>query len=249
MGAFLVLVGVIRFGYVTDLLSLPIRYGYLNGIALTVIVSQLPKVFGFSVDTDGLLAETGAFPQGRAERGDGAGRPRDRRDGDRHRARLPPVRSEGAGGARGRGGLDGRGGRLRARGHDLGGRSAPERTPLVHGSPRGGRGPREAGGRPPSVSRSSPSPTRASSHGRSRRAWATMSTPTRRSSPSASPTSRPASSRASRSRAAPPARPSPSPLGRGHSSPGWLAPAPSRCSSSPRPACCGTFPRPRSAAS
>ena len=41
-GGFLVLIGVMRFGYVTDLLSLPIRYGYLNGIAFTVIVSQLP---------------------------------------------------------------------------------------------------------------------------------------------------------------------------------------------------------------
>jgi high affinity sulfate transporter 1 len=63
-GAFLVFVGVIRFGYVTDLLSLPIRFGYLNGIALTVIVSQLPKVFGFSVDGDGSLKEATGFLRG-----------------------------------------------------------------------------------------------------------------------------------------------------------------------------------------
>ena len=63
-GGVLVFAGLIRFGYVTDLLSLPIRYGYLNGIALTVIVSQLPKVFGFSVDADGLAAEAWAFVQG-----------------------------------------------------------------------------------------------------------------------------------------------------------------------------------------
>ena len=48
----------------TDLLSTPIRIGYLNGIALTVIVSQLPKLFGFSTDADGLVPEAIAFVQG-----------------------------------------------------------------------------------------------------------------------------------------------------------------------------------------
>jgi MFS superfamily sulfate permease-like transporter len=65
-GAFLVLIGAIRFGYVTDLLSLPIRYGYLNGIALAVIVSQLPKVFGFSVDAEGSTRQLVAFAEGSA---------------------------------------------------------------------------------------------------------------------------------------------------------------------------------------
>jgi len=36
-------------------LSKPIRYGYMNGIALTVLISQLPKLFGFSIDSDGPL--------------------------------------------------------------------------------------------------------------------------------------------------------------------------------------------------
>jgi high affinity sulfate transporter 1 len=63
-GALLALAGLLRLGYLTDLLSLPIRYGYLNGIALTVIVSQLPKVFGFSTDAEGFLAETAAFVRG-----------------------------------------------------------------------------------------------------------------------------------------------------------------------------------------
>ena len=40
--------GLVRAGFVTDLLATPIRYGYLNGIALTIIVGQLPKLFGFS---------------------------------------------------------------------------------------------------------------------------------------------------------------------------------------------------------
>jgi MFS superfamily sulfate permease-like transporter len=38
-----------RLGFITELLSKPIRYGYMNGIALTVLISQLPKLFGFSV--------------------------------------------------------------------------------------------------------------------------------------------------------------------------------------------------------
>jgi high affinity sulfate transporter 1 len=66
-GALLVLAGLFHLGYLTDLLSLPIRYGYLNGIALTVIVSQLPKVFGFSTDAEGLLDEAAAFVRGVAD--------------------------------------------------------------------------------------------------------------------------------------------------------------------------------------
>ena len=56
--------GLLHLGLLTDLLSSPIRIGYLNGIALTVIVSQLPKVFGFSTDADGLVPEAIAFAQG-----------------------------------------------------------------------------------------------------------------------------------------------------------------------------------------
>src|SRR5438552_10441092 len=42
-GLVCVLIGVLRLGFVTELLSKPIRYGYMNGIALTVLISQLPK--------------------------------------------------------------------------------------------------------------------------------------------------------------------------------------------------------------
>src|ERR1043165_4375568 len=45
-GLVCVLVGVLGLGFVTELLSKPIRYGYMNGIALTVLISQLPKLFG-----------------------------------------------------------------------------------------------------------------------------------------------------------------------------------------------------------
>jgi len=57
MGAVLVLGGLARLGFVTDLLSKPIRVGYLNGIGLVVFVGQLPKLLGFSVDGDSLVQE------------------------------------------------------------------------------------------------------------------------------------------------------------------------------------------------
>lgn len=44
--------GYFRLGVVTELLSKPIRIGYLNGIAVIVLISQLPKALGFSVDGD-----------------------------------------------------------------------------------------------------------------------------------------------------------------------------------------------------
>lgn len=54
-GLVCILAGVARLGFVTELLSKPIRYGYMNGIALTVLISQLPKLFGFSIESDGPL--------------------------------------------------------------------------------------------------------------------------------------------------------------------------------------------------
>jgi high affinity sulfate transporter 1 len=54
-GTVLILAGLARLGFVTELLSKPIRYGYMNGIALTVLISQLPKLFGFSVESTGPL--------------------------------------------------------------------------------------------------------------------------------------------------------------------------------------------------
>lgn len=54
-GTVCILAGIARLGFVTELLSKPIRYGYMNGIALTVLISQLPKLFGFSIKTDGPL--------------------------------------------------------------------------------------------------------------------------------------------------------------------------------------------------
>jgi high affinity sulfate transporter 1 len=49
--------GLARLGFITELLSKPIRYGYMNGIALTVLLSQVPKLFGFSVKAGGPLRQ------------------------------------------------------------------------------------------------------------------------------------------------------------------------------------------------
>src|SRR6202166_1986145 len=54
-GTVCILAGAVRLGFVTELLSKPIRYGYMNGIALTVLISQIPKLFGFSIQSVGPL--------------------------------------------------------------------------------------------------------------------------------------------------------------------------------------------------
>lgn len=54
-GIFCISAGLFRFGFITELLSKPIRYGYMNGIALTVLISQIPKLFGFSIESKGPL--------------------------------------------------------------------------------------------------------------------------------------------------------------------------------------------------
>ena len=51
-------------GFIADLLSKPTQIGYMNGLALTILVAQLPKLFGFSIDANGLIGEAVAFAQG-----------------------------------------------------------------------------------------------------------------------------------------------------------------------------------------
>lgn len=59
-----VLVGVGRLGFITELLSKPIRYGFMNGIAITVLVSQLPALFGFQVEGGSVPGRFAEFLQG-----------------------------------------------------------------------------------------------------------------------------------------------------------------------------------------
>jgi high affinity sulfate transporter 1 len=62
-GVIMVVAGAGKLGFVADLLSQPTILGYMNGLALTIIVGQLPKLFGFSVDADGFIGEVVAFVQ------------------------------------------------------------------------------------------------------------------------------------------------------------------------------------------
>jgi len=62
-GTVCILAGIFRLGFVTELLSKPIRYGYMNGIALAVLISQLPKIFGFSIESHGPLRDLWAIGQ------------------------------------------------------------------------------------------------------------------------------------------------------------------------------------------
>lgn len=63
-GVLCILAGVAKFGFITDLLSKPIRHGYLNGIALTLLISQLPKLCGFSVDGGSLARSLASLVHG-----------------------------------------------------------------------------------------------------------------------------------------------------------------------------------------
>jgi len=63
-GALCILAGMARFGFITDLLSKPVRHGYLNGIALTLLISQLPKLCGFSVNGGSITQSLAGFVHG-----------------------------------------------------------------------------------------------------------------------------------------------------------------------------------------
>ena len=63
-GLFCIIVGLARLGFITELLSKPIRYGYMNGIAIAVLLAQIPKLLGFSIDSDGPLRDLTAIVRG-----------------------------------------------------------------------------------------------------------------------------------------------------------------------------------------
>ncbi len=66
VGAIMIAAGVAKLGFIADLLSKPTQLGYMNGLALTIFVGQLPKLFGFSVSANGLIDEAHAFVRGLA---------------------------------------------------------------------------------------------------------------------------------------------------------------------------------------
>ncbi len=66
VGAIMIVAGIAKLGFVADLLSKPTQIGYMNGLALTILIGQLPKLFGFSTDANGLINEAIAFVHGLA---------------------------------------------------------------------------------------------------------------------------------------------------------------------------------------
>ncbi len=63
-GLVCIIAGITRLGFITELLSKPIRYGYMNGIALTVLLGQIPKLLGFSIERSGPLRDLWAIGKG-----------------------------------------------------------------------------------------------------------------------------------------------------------------------------------------
>jgi high affinity sulfate transporter 1 len=60
----MIVAAVAKLGFVADLLAKPTMMGYLNGLALTIFVGQLPKLFGFKVSGNGLIHEFTDFVRG-----------------------------------------------------------------------------------------------------------------------------------------------------------------------------------------
>ena len=63
-GSVCIVAGLAKLGFVTELLSKPIRYGYMNGIALAVLLSQVPKLLGFSIESQGPLRDLWSIGNG-----------------------------------------------------------------------------------------------------------------------------------------------------------------------------------------
>ncbi|HXT89052.1 MAG TPA: sulfate permease [Trebonia sp.] len=67
VGAIMIAGAAGKLGFIADLISKPTMIGYMNGLALTILVGQLPKLFGFKVEADGLIGEITGFVKGLAD--------------------------------------------------------------------------------------------------------------------------------------------------------------------------------------
>ena len=66
VAAIMIVAAVAKLGFIADLISKPTMIGYMNGLALTILIGQLPKLFGFKVEADGLIGEAVGFVKGLA---------------------------------------------------------------------------------------------------------------------------------------------------------------------------------------
>jgi high affinity sulfate transporter 1 len=66
VAAIMILGAVAKLGFIANLISKPTMIGYMNGLALTILIGQLPKLFGFKVTAEGLIGEVTGFAKGLA---------------------------------------------------------------------------------------------------------------------------------------------------------------------------------------
>lgn len=66
-GAIMVAAGLWKAGFIADLLSKPTMLGYMNGLAVTIIVGQMDKLLGFSVESDDFRGDVTGFVSGVAD--------------------------------------------------------------------------------------------------------------------------------------------------------------------------------------
>ena len=64
VGGLLLAGSVVRLGFLTDLLSRPVRIGYLAGIAAVVLVDQVPHALGYSVSGDNVFGDLRQLVEG-----------------------------------------------------------------------------------------------------------------------------------------------------------------------------------------
>jgi high affinity sulfate transporter 1 len=64
VAAIMIVAAVAKLGFIADLISKPTMIGYMNGLALTILIGQLPKLFGFKIEADGLIGEAAGFVKG-----------------------------------------------------------------------------------------------------------------------------------------------------------------------------------------
>ena len=75
VGAIMIVAGLAKLGFIADLLSKPTQIGYMNGLALTILVGQLPKLFGSRSTRTALIDEARGFVDGRRGGRDGGAPP------------------------------------------------------------------------------------------------------------------------------------------------------------------------------
>jgi len=67
VAAIMIVAAVAKLGFIAQLISKPTMIGYMNGLALTILVGQLPKLFGFKVEANGFIGEAIGFVEGLAK--------------------------------------------------------------------------------------------------------------------------------------------------------------------------------------